>query len=88
MKKFFERYPAAVAAVASLLAIFFGYIAYASFEMFHLYCPEEILDEHLATFALPVGILFLYLFVRCVSSAGKIIADLIKEKFHLQHNRH
>lgn len=91
MKKiisYLERYPAALAAVFSVLAILFGFVAFVCFEMFEMYRPEVILNEHLATFALPIGILFLYFFIRCVSSGVSILMDLIKEKLHMQRSKH
>lgn len=88
MKKFFARYPAALLALVVVLALACLFVAYLCFEMFELYRPAEILDEHLATFALPIGILFVYFFGRCFYIAIQVGSDLIKKKFHLQRNRH
>lgn len=88
MKNFFARYPVALLALVVVLALACLFVASVCFEMFELYRPAEILNEHLATFALPIGILFLYFFVRCFYVVIQVVSDLIKKKFNMQHNRH
>ena len=91
MKKivaFLEKYPLVLAALVAVMAVLTGFASYVCFQMFDMYKPAEILNEHLATFALPVGIMFLYFFVRSMHSLFCIFKDLIKEKLHMQHSKH
>lgn len=90
MKKivaFLEKYPLALAAVVALLAAFTGFGAFVCFRMFELYKPSEILNEHLATFALPIGIMFLYFFIRCMVSLGTVVMDLIQDKLGFKNRK-
>lgn len=88
MKKFLSRYPGLLMVLFSLLTVFFGFIAIVCFQMFEQYRPEVILDEHLATFALPVGILFLYFFIRGLSSCVDILVNQLSKKFNFKRTRH
>lgn len=91
MKKiydFLENHPVVLLALSVLFAVITGILAYFCFYIFDLYCPEVILNEHIAVFAAPVGCMFLYFFIRCVSSVAMIVKEMCKQKLHMQHSKH